>query len=155
MDKRIFLEKAIWQTQTRLLEQLSSNVLRNPTNHLQHKERISTPGREIMTSGLSSMLDVIDLIDNGQYSRVVVGTVGWDKMTSLTIFGGLIHMALDDDQGVDCSGWVIQLASMQGQIASVCLAGNGLYVAVPQGKKLLFLKHECIFGHFGNVFFFC
>ncbi|ORZ12016.1 hypothetical protein BCR42DRAFT_356875 [Absidia repens] len=52
------------------------------------------------------------------------------------VLDGLVCVALDDEQGVDCSGWVLQLSGMQGQIASVHLAGDGLYVAVPQGKLL-------------------
>ncbi|KAG0768500.1 hypothetical protein G6F26_006016 [Rhizopus arrhizus] len=53
---------------------------------------------------------------------------------SKDVLDGLLNIVMEDSIAKSLSAWFVQICGLQGEIASVHLAFNGLYVAVPQGK---------------------
>ncbi|KAG2219646.1 hypothetical protein INT45_012347, partial [Circinella minor] len=50
------------------------------------------------------------------------------------VLDGILGCVLDDVTAERASGWIIQICGLQGQISSLHLIRNGLYVAIPQYK---------------------
>ncbi|KAG2235353.1 hypothetical protein INT48_004972, partial [Thamnidium elegans] len=53
---------------------------------------------------------------------------------SKDVLDGLLNIVMEDNIAKSLSAWFVQICGLQGEIASVHLAFNGLYVAIPQGK---------------------
>lgn len=53
---------------------------------------------------------------------------------SKDVLDGLLNILMEDNIAKSLSTWFIQVCGLQGEIASVHLASNGLYVAIPQGE---------------------
>ncbi|KAG1148352.1 hypothetical protein G6F37_005760 [Rhizopus arrhizus] len=56
---------------------------------------------------------------------------------SKDVLDGLLNIVMEDSIAKSLSAWFVQICGLQGEIASVHLAFNGLYVAVPQEKLKL------------------
>ncbi|CAO3628966.1 unnamed protein product [Cunninghamella blakesleeana] len=50
------------------------------------------------------------------------------------VLDGLLNIALNQDTAKGLSAWMIQICGLQGQISSLHLSHNGLYVTIPQFK---------------------